>query len=792
MTRHLFCYLFLCIFCCNLSSLHAQVKKGFKYLNKEDYSAARKAFLKHRAHPVYAPVADFGLIKIDVKTQAQTLDTLYAQANRLYRCDEKWLQLNAKARKKILKKFRFDTSQTRHLRIELEHKALDQLHDSSGILRFDRHLEAFPDTPSTVIFQRREDLRSRMVSWHLKTLRKANYAILDALYNRHHDLLAQRGSRYPDHVYSFILDAFVQEHTYRNLSQFVREQPEHWFTQACWSPQAVEVLKQDSIPLALEFLRQYPYFILDDWMELHVERLSNGGLLLDSIDYSPTEWKQLAELRLGWDLTKQLRTGKRNATYDADLLRYLPLVAPAKRGYDVLRMALASYQRRGIWDKATQLLQLAQKLYPDGLPPGCDKSYLFYSSKQEWFKTALELFQRPADGISAELIPSLSQVGREEYAPVFAADGLGLYLALDNGKTGLDIFMSQLDTLTQLWSAPQRVDMLSTDQDDIPYGITQDGREFLLAQGGKLMFSTFGSIDWQKPFGLPLTVNEFPWVGKATLSPDGHCLVFEGSGNKKQAHEVEPPKIHLYRMFKGESRFGWGNPQRIDPLSHEQGEERFPTFGPDSNLYFIADRWPSLGQGDVFVSKPLMGVKKEPVVDLRSGTVTFQNGDPIFDYSAWTPPQNLGKEINTLGEEKHWLSIAPDNGSAIFSTAELSKRDERELYRVGLPSVSAAKKRRILTLPLGSIGQHLSIYKRKEMLLQVWDADNGKLLTQIKPQGEKQFILAIPASVKKISYQVIESAKDQQVLSAKENYNVKNARFIEVLAPLNPVNATQN
>lgn len=790
MTRHLYIYLLFSLVGLNFS-LNAQVKKGFKYLNKEDYNAARKAFLKQRSHPIYAPVADFGLIKIDIKTQPLVLDTFYAQAQRLYQSDEQWLQLNVKSRKKLLKKFRFDTSQTRHLRIELEHKALAQLHDSSGILRFDRHMEAFPDTPSTIIFQLREDLRSRMVTWQLKSLRSANYVILDALYNRHLDLLSKRGSRYPGYVYSFILDAFVKEHTYRNLYQFVQEQPGHWFSEACWSPQAVEVLRQDSIPLALEFLRKYPYFILDDWMDLHIERLSNGGILLDSTDYAPSEWQQLAELRLGWDLTKQLRTGKRNVTYDSDLLRYLPLAAPSKRGYDLFRMALASYQRRAVWDKAIQLLQVAQKLYPDVAIPDCDKSYPFYTSKNEWFKTAQEIFQRPADRIGAELIPSLSQTGREERAPVFAADGLSLYLALENGRSGLDVFSSQLDTLTQLWSTPQRVDLLSTDQDDIPYTITRDGREFLLAQGGKLVMSTYGSNDWQKPFGLPLTVNEFPWVGKATLSSDGRCLVFEGSGNKKQPHEIEPPHIHLYRMFKGESRFGWSNPQQISAFFLEGGEERYPSFGPDSNLYFMADRWPSLGQSDIFVSKPLMGEKKEPVVD-ANGMTTFKNAGPIFDYSNWTRPQNLGKEISTLGDEKHWLSIAPDNSHAIFATPELSRNDENELYQVGLPSNIGVVKRRILTLPLGSIGQNLSVYKRKEMILQVWDADSGQVLAELKPQGEKQFIVSIPATVKKINYQVVESAKDLNALSAKETYIIKNSRFAAALPLLTPIKAPQN
>ncbi|WP_373550027.1 hypothetical protein [Haliscomenobacter sp.] len=761
----------------------SQVKKGFKYLAKSNYSAARTAFTKHAAHPVYAPLAQYGLVKTEFQEKEPELASIYKMAEALYQDAARWEQLKPKARKKLRKKFQFDTLNIKTLRIELEHKALGHYHDSSGILNFEKHLAVFVDTPSVAIFQQREDLRARMVTWHLRSLRKANYALLDALYNRHHDLLAQRGSRYPDYVYSFILDAFVVEHTYRNLSTFVKEQPGHWFSEACWSDQAVEVLRQDSIQLALNFLRTYPYFILDDWIDLHIERLSNGGLLLDSIDYTPTEWAQLAELRLGWDLTKQLRTGKRSPTYDLDLMRYLPLAAPSRRGYDLFRMALASYQRRGVWDKAIQLLQTARKLYPDVTPPDCEKLYSFYTTKNEWFKTAMEIFQRPADGFSTELLPSLSQAGREELAPVFSPDGQSLYLALDNGRTGLDVFICHYDSLNALWSSPQKVDILSTERDDMPYSITRDGREFLLAQGGKLMMSTFGAADWQKPFGMPLTVNEFPWVGRATLSPDGRCLVFEGSANKKQPHELEPPFIHLYRMFKGESRFGWSNPQAITPLMVEGGEERFPCFGPDSNLYFIADRWPTLGQGDVFVSKPLSGNSDAEML-AKTGITVASSNLPPSNYSKWTVPQNLGKEVNTLGDEKHWLSVAPDNSRAFFSTIELSKNDESELYSIALPAICKAEKRKILLLPLGTIGQNFTGFKRREMVLQVKDAGTDQLIAEIKPQGELRFILSLPASVAKIKYQVIESSKNPVALTQWGEYVIGTALLQNLPTPL--------
>lgn len=738
----------------------AQVKKGYKLLAKKAFPTAQLAFQKHLNHPVYASAAQAGLVQIALAKQENRLDSLYKMAEKLYRAADQWQALSAKARKKVFKKTRVDTATFRSLRITVERLALSHFHDSSGILTFEKHLSHFLDTPSVAIFQDREQLREKMVRWHLKSVRKASYVILDALYNRNQDLLKQRGSRYPSYVYSFILDAFLKEFTYRNLTTFVKEQPGHWFSEACWSNEAVDILRQDSVQLALNFLRQRPFFILDDWIDLHINRLTSDGLLIDSIDYSPIEWAQLEELRLGWSLTKQLRSGKRQASYDQDLLRYLEITAPSKRGYDLFRMALASYQRRAVWEKVIQLLLAAKRLYPDVLPPDCDKQYPFYTSKEEWFKIALEIMQRPADGISTALLGGWSNLGKEELAPVYAPDGQALYLALANGATGLDVYVAYYDPKTETWFSPQRVEALSSELDDVPCSITRDGREMLLAQGGKLMMSTFGASDWQKPFGLPLTVNQFPWVGRATLSPDGRCLIFEGSGNKKQAHEIEPPFIHLYRMIKGESRFGWGNPEFMGSFVVEGGEERAPCFGPDGNLYFIADRLPSLGRGDLFVSHRINE-----------------------DWKEWSTPENLGKEINTLGDEKHWLSIAPDNARVVFSTDELSKNDENHLYATALPSIAKTEKRKILTLAVGSLGQNLSPFQRRELILQINDATSNQLLMEVKPQGEKRFIVSLPASVKKIRYQVVESLKNPVSITKVGEY-VLNSENVQELPEL--------
>jgi hypothetical protein len=156
---------------------------------------------------------------------------------------------------------------------------------------------------------------------------------------------------------------------------------------------------------------------------------------------------------------------------------------------------------------------------------------------------------------------------------------------------------------------------------------------------------------------------------------------------------------------------------------------------------------------------------------------------PISNYSNWAIPKNLGKEVNTLGDEKHWLSIAPDNSRAFFSTIELSKNDESELYSMALPSICKAEKRKILLLPLGSIGQNLTGFKRREMVLKVVDASTDQLIAELRPQGELRFILNLPARITKIKYQVLESSKNSVPLTQWGEYTIGTASLQNLPTP---------
>ena len=110
----------------------AQVKKGYKLLAKKAYPAAQLAFQKQLNHPVYAPAARTGMVQIALEQQEDRLDSLYKMAEKLYRAADQWQALSAKARKKVFKKTKVDTSTFRSLRIAVEPREVSKEDDSEA------------------------------------------------------------------------------------------------------------------------------------------------------------------------------------------------------------------------------------------------------------------------------------------------------------------------------------------------------------------------------------------------------------------------------------------------------------------------------------------------------------------------------------------------------------------------------------------------------------------------------------------------------------------------------------
>jgi outer membrane protein OmpA-like peptidoglycan-associated protein len=201
---------------------------------------------------------------------------------------------------------------------------------------------------------------------------------------------------------------------------------------------------------------------------------------------------------------------------------------------------------------------------------------------------------------------------------------------------------------------------LSEKGNEAPLSITADGMLMLVAVNGRLHFSTRTAEGWSKPVFLQQIHQYFPWIGKATLSSDGQVLLFEaGHQNSKTSAEVR--SIALYASLRNADG-SWREPFSLGLDVNKWGyKSRSPFLSrDDQTLYFSSDAFDGLGETDVLMTRRLDDSWKK-----------------------WSPPINLGKEINGFSDDWGFnFNITPGSRLAYIG----SKQKTYDIFTISLPA----------------------------------------------------------------------------------------------------------
>ncbi|MEN9612157.1 MAG: hypothetical protein RLZZ628_2971 [Bacteroidota bacterium] len=653
--KQLICSILTCwIVCCGTLQLPAQIKKGFEALKKRDFTTAKKAFENDLTQPDNNGFARYGLALILMQGKnAKNVDSLMAADVLLKGLENEGWGSNEKEAA-LRKDFGISRKSVPLKRAAIVEKLVAQMTEADNLNLYDYLNDHYPNWLK-INMEHFMEIRQDIVQRLFKTA--TDYATLTAVYKRHQAVLRVNNLIFYDLFETKILNIFLKERGLAQLQQFAKDYPEHFVASDCYLDPLAACAQRDSILGGLHFLDQYPLSILDFLAVNHtfqraeqVQQRAQGE--------SQRRWKHLiAETALTEfaENTSDIAAITQKVSDWLDNGYQNPFIY-----HKVLEIAAILHEKKAD-EAAVQILKKAKLLFPDKTPDNCFSPYIYYTTKQKRFQSAINLLEKPTRNLQKTPFLPANTAEDHESSPVITTDGQELYFARASGHAvdNEDIYICR-KMANGDWSPPQKVPNLSEKGNEAPLSITADGMLMLVAVNARLHFSTRTADGWSKPVFLKQIHQYFPWIGKATLSSDGRVLLFEaGHQNSKTSAEVR--SIALYASIRNPDG-SWREPFSLGSDVNKWGyKSRSPFLSrDDQTLYFSSDAFDGLGETDVLMTRRLDD--------------TWQK---------WTPPMNLGKEINSFSDDWGFnFNITP--GSRLAYVA--SKQKTYDIFTISLPA----------------------------------------------------------------------------------------------------------
>ncbi len=207
---------------------------------------------------------------------------------------------------------------------------------------------------------------------------------------------------------------------------------------------------------------------------------------------------------------------------------------------------------------------------------------------------------------------------RADYSPMLAGvDNDQLYFTSTrnevkgddiSGITGTkngDIFVASKDENGK-WQKPEAIDTeLNSEYDEGACAFSPDGLTMYLTQClvdasyprfATICTSTRSDASWGKATTLEVTRDTLSSYAHPAISPDGSWLYFVSD----MPGGIGGLDIWRVRITSA----GLGGVENLGRPINTEGDEMFPTFRPNGDLYFSSDGHPGLGGLDIFIAKP--------------------------------------------------------------------------------------------------------------------------------------------------------------------------------------------
>ena len=341
-------------------------------------------------------------------------------------------------------------------------------------------------------------------------------------------------------------------------------------------------------------------------------------------------------------------------------------MAECYRRINYTQKAIAAYNNAVRYKQEDSLthLYLGQQLMKNGSYKEAAKAFQTFldSAGNYAFSDSRDYIQLARRGLrSAQQAPAWKQEGsaytvkrenffnsrRAEYSPMLAGEennqlfftstrnqAKGDELSGITGTKNGDIFMSQKDDKGK-WQRPEVIDSeLNSEFDEGACSFTPDGRMMYLTvcktdpeypRYAVIATSNRSDAAWSKATELKLTHDTLSAYAHPAISPDGEWLYFTSN---------MPGGMGGYDIWRVRlTTSGVAGVENLGAPINTPGDELFPTFRPNGDLYFSSDGHEGMGGLDIYIAKPA------------------ENHDNISENSQLYELEHPGYPLNSQGDD---------------------------------------------------------------------------------------------------------------------------------------------
>ena len=270
------------------------------------------------------------------------------------------------------------------------------------------------------------------------------------------------------------------------------------------------------------------------------------------------------------------------------------------------------------------------------------------------------------------------------------------YSGITGTKNG-DIFVSTKDDKGK-WQKPEVIDSeLNTDFDEGVCSLSPDGRTMYLTQCktdpdfpryAAIVTSSRSDAAWSKANELKLTRDTLSAYAHPAVSPDGQWLYFVSD---------MPGGMGGYDIWRVRlTTSGTGGVENLGAPVNTPGDEMFPAFRPNGDLYFSSNGHEGMGGLDIYIAKVVDNVSaNDSLAHRTSGYTVTHPGFPLNSQGddfgmTFEGLKNQGYFSSNRGDAKGWDHIYSFYNPEIVQTVKgwVYEKDGYELpsaqvYMVG-------------------------------------------------------------------------------------------------------------